>query len=329
LTKKIWFVSVFTLIGLCLFFLIQIAISAINIKSFTQDNNSANAKQHMLHFIIISQELDNPFWRLVEQGAVEATKQYSAKIDYVGPQRNNTAEQIRLLEKAIASSPDGIILQGIVNDEYTALINIAAEQNIPIITVDADVPNSKRIAYIGTDQLDAGKQLGEHLLQFATNNTKIGVIIGSVEGENQKIRLKGLQQVLSKDTTIDIVAVRSSNISRIKAAEETVQLIKQYPEINTFVGLSSLDGAGIVDGLSHLDNLSEQTQHYSVFAFDKLPITLELVLKGSINATLAQQPEIMGERAVHTMMSYINGEPITSVQFIPSMLIDKGDLEEN
>src|SRR5690606_35053286 len=148
----------------------------------------------------------------------------------------------------------------------------------------ADVPESKRIAYIGTNQLEAGKQLGAQIVKSAKSNVNIGIILGSLESDNQKIRLDGLSVVIALHPNINIVAIRSSNISRIKAAEESVNLFKQYPEINTFVGLSSLDGAGIVDGLQYVNSEPMQND-ISVFAFDRLPLTLELIENQKIQAT--------------------------------------------
>lgn len=320
MTKRIWKIGFIILIGFSLFLLIQMGISAVNIKQFSNEKE-ASSSTDTLHIIIIAQELDNPFWRLLEQGALEAAKNYTLKIDYMGPERNDVNEQVRMLQKAIASSPDGIVIQGIGNEQYKDLIDSAVGQSIPVITVDADVPESKRIAYIGTNQLEAGKQLGAQIVKNAKSNDNIGVILGSLESENQKIRLEGLSEVIALHPNINIVAIRSSNISRIKAAEESVNLLKQYPEINTFVGLSSLDGAGIVDGLQYVNSEFMQN-NISVFAFDKLPLTLELIENQKIQATVAQQPELMGEKAIHTMMSYFNGQHIEVEQFVPTMIIE-------
>lgn len=297
-------------------------LSAFNIKQF---GNIAHDDINLTrHIIIVAQELDNPFWRLVEQGAKGAELQYQIKVDYMGPMRNNQAEQMRLLEKAIAASPDGIIVQGIQNESYLSLIDLAYQNSIPILTVDADVSASHRLAYIGTNQREAGKQLGEQLIKHKNvEEVKIGVIVGSMEGENQKIRLEGLQQAISRDSSLEIVAIRPSNISRIKAAEETVQLLSLYPQINTFVGLSSLDGAGIVDGLKHV-----QREDIDVYAFDKLDITLDFIRNKDIKLTIAQQPELMGAQAIHMLMHYFDGESIASEQFIDTMTITQSSIEE-
>ena len=103
------------------------------------------------HIVLIAQEIDNPFWRTVKLGAEEAAAQLGMKIDYMGPIRINPAEQMNLLEKSIAAKPDAILVQGIKEQRYDLLISKAIDQGIPVITIDADEPASRRLAYVGTD----------------------------------------------------------------------------------------------------------------------------------------------------------------------------------
>lgn len=314
--KQIKLIFFIVILFCSVYLLNNIIMSALNIEKITSQV-LIDEDDSRLHFVVIAQELDNPFWRLLEQGAIGAANTHNAYIDYIGPQRINEAEQIQLLKKAINYSPDGIIVQGIVDEEYEALINEAYQRNIPIVTVDADSSTSKRIAYIGTNQKEAGQQLAQYILATQPNKQYIGVIVGSLEAENQKQRLEGFNSIIEQSKVSTIVDVRSSNISRIKAADETVHMLKQYPEITTLVGLSSLDAAGISDGLRHVETLKQP----KVYGFDQLEVTKELINKNRVEASMAQQPELMGSNAVKTLIKYINGEVIDSIQFIPTTLL--------
>ena len=323
MSKRISLIGIILLFLLSLCLLYRIAISAIDIEQLTNEKLST-ANEKPLHIIVIAQEVDNPFWRLLEAGAVGAASQYPVKVDYIGPQRNNINEQIRLLEKAIASTPDGIIIQGISSEKYSALINKATDKGIPIITVDADVPSSERVAYIGTNHYDAGQALAQQLVSREKGRVKVGIIIGSKERENQQERLAGFKDIIVDYANIELVAIHSSNISRITAAEETVQMLTDYPAINTIVGLSSLDGLGIVDGLQHINR-----EDIHVYAFDQLEDTLTFIRQNKIVATIAQQPELMGRHAIETMMMSLQKKHIEVEQYIETKVIDKDTLRGN
>ncbi len=103
----------------------------------------------------------------MELGAKEAAAQLGMKIDYMGPIRINPAEQMNLLEKSIAAKPDAIFVQGIKEQHYDLLISKAIDQGIPVITVDADEPAEPTIAYVGTDNWEAGRRMGELVVKDA------------------------------------------------------------------------------------------------------------------------------------------------------------------
>ncbi|MGZ9585997.1 substrate-binding domain-containing protein [Paenibacillus marinisediminis] len=274
------------------------------------------------HVVLIAQELDNPFWRMVEQGAKEAAEQYGMEIDYMGPIRINPSEQTRLLKKAIAAKPDAILVQGIKDQQYIQLINQAIDLGIPVITVDADAPESRRLAYVGTNNKEAGKRMGELVVKDAAGRGSIGVIIGSEFADNQRLRLEGFRSIISNTPGYEIVAVRSSNISRIQAAQQTEALLNEYAGIQTMVGFSSLDAAGIVEGMK----MTNRTD-VSVFGFDDLEVTRQGIANGDMTASVVQQPQVIGSQAVELLNAFFNGDSIPIQNYIPTNILDQHQLK--
>ncbi|MFD0621261.1 sugar-binding protein [Paenibacillus sp. GCM10027629] len=305
------------------YFLYQFVSPTLKIDHLVREmNQSSVVSKSMKHVVLIAQELDNPFWRAVEKGANEAAMQRGIAIDYMGPIRINPTEQTKLLEKSIAAKPDAILVQGMKGQPYTQLINKAIDQGIPVITIDADEPDSKRIAYVGTDNREAGKRMGELVIQDTAERGRIGVIIGSEWADNQQLRLEGFRSMISNTPGYEIVAVRSSNISRIQAAKQTEALLKQYPRIQTMVGLSSLDAAGIVEGLKAADRADVR-----VFGFDDLEVTKEGITDGLITASVVQQPREIGAQAVELVDAVFKGDAIPVQHFIATSTLDRDDMK--
>ena len=84
-------------------------------------------------------------------------------------------------------------------DQCLGLPTIAAlEQGIPVITIDSDAPESKRVTFIGTDNYQAGRQGGEialKILQKVLSDRKVkqvNIIILTVPGQlNLDERVRG------------------------------------------------------------------------------------------------------------------------------------------
>ncbi|OPA79150.1 LacI family transcriptional regulator [Paenibacillus selenitireducens] len=321
--NKNWTIGLFGILLVFSYFLFQFVSPTLKINHLVREmDQSSVVNTSMKHVVLIAQELDNPFWRMVEKGAKEAAVQRGIAIDYMGPIRINPSEQTKLLEKSIAAKPDAILVQGIKDPQYAQLINKAIDQGIPVITVDADEPESQRLAYVGTDNREAGKRMGELVIKDAAERGHIGVIIGSELADNQQLRLEGFRSRMSKMPGYEIVAVRSSNISRIQAARQTEALLKQYPRIQTMVGFSSLDAAGIVEGLKAANRAD-----VSVFGFDDLEVTRQGIADGVITASVVQQPQEIGAQSVELLDAFFKGDSFAVQHVISTNILDQNHLK--
>jgi len=322
MSKTRWTMALVGILLVFGYFLYKFMSPALEINHLVQDMNQSSAKhESMKHVVLIAQELDNPFWRTVEQGARTSAAQRGIAIEYMGPNRINPSEQKRLLEKAIAGKPDAILLQGVKDPNYAQLIDQAVDQGIPVITVDADQPDSKRLTYVGTDNLEAGRRMGELVVSRGDGKGKIGVIIGSETADNQQLRLEGFRSVISRMKGYEIVAVRTSNISRMQAATQTEELLRQHGDMKTMVGLSALDAAGIVEGMRAANRSGLQ-----VLGFDDVEATVQGIASGIITASIVQHPLEIGARSIELLEGYFEGTTPPVQQFIATHVMDRNHL---
>ncbi|MFU1795193.1 substrate-binding domain-containing protein [Paenibacillus azoreducens] len=324
MTNRKWSLALIVLIVIFGFVLLRFLSSSLKVDDLVwQIGQSNTADPSLKHVVLIAQELDNPFWREMEQGANEAAGKLGMKIDYTGPIRINPSEQARLLEKAIAAKPDGILLQGIGNSDYDRLIGKAIDQGIPVLTVDADEPESPRLAYVGTDNREAGKRMGELVLSNAQGSGRIGVIIGSELADNQKQRLEGFRSVVSAVPGFQVVDVRSSNISRIGAAKEAEAMLASHGDIDTIIGFSALDAAGILEGVK----AAGKEGHVKIYGFDDLDMTHKGISRGEIRASVVQQPIEIGAKAIHVLDQVFRGEQPSPQYLIGTNVLERGQKE--
>ena len=318
MSEKRWTVSLIILFALFLYVFHHFAAATMRIEeTVNRFDKRDEERPDRLHFVIIGQEYDNPYWRKVEKGASDAAHHLQVEVEYVGPLRTSVEEQLKLLEKAIASKVDGIIVQGLLDEAFTPVINKAIHRNIPVITIDTDAPSSKRLAYVGTNNYAAGRLLGEAIIERTRGNQKIGIIIGTETSENQKLRLKGLESVLERHPRFEIVAVRHSNISKIQASIQAEKILRTYPDISIMVGTSALDATGILIATKNLNRDDVQ-----IFGFDDVEETIKAVGEGKIQAAVVQKPYSMGYDAVQLMYEYLKGRAIGELHFTPTELID-------
>ncbi|WP_449354249.1 sugar-binding protein [Virgibacillus natechei] len=291
-------------------------------KTFYIETTSATSKDYTHHFALIAEETENDYWRLIEQGAKEAAVENDIYLEYVAPQKADNEQLLRLFDRMIAAKVDGIIVQGIEGERFVDLVHKAIERNIPIITIDTDVKSSERKAYIGTDNFYAGELAGKTIIENTTGEQYVGIITGRFDAINQQERISGFKEAIESHSRIKIVAEKESNITEIGATQATYALLKENPNINTLVGMSALDGIGMVDGLQEIT----PNKDMYITAFDVLPETLDLIQSNEIDATIAQYPEEMGFESVEVMIDLQKQDLLENQIFTDTGIMKKQDL---
>jgi len=168
-------------------------------------------------------------------------------------------------------------------------IDKALAAGIPVITIDADAPESQRLYFIGTNNLQAGRLGGQRLIQKLEG--KGNVVFFNINGQlNIEERLKGYKDVLADHPGIKIVDVIDMHGDSGVAQDKTVEYLarKGADAVNAFVCLEASAGMGVKDGIQRAG-----TKGTLVVAMDADPDTLQAVHDGIIDSTIAQKPFTM------------------------------------
>lgn len=323
--NKQWKAGTILLLLLFLYFFGQFFMTTYQIQhSVNQIKYVAPVPENRKHITVISQELDNPYWKTVEKGAKEAAAKYGMQMEYIGPIRINPDEQLALMDKAIASQSDGLIVQGSKEKAFLSLMKKAEDHHIPVIAVDTDTPANSKISYVGTDNFASGQALGRAIATGIKGRGEVGIILGSATAENHQLRLKGILSVLKEHPEIKQVSVQTSNISRIQSARQAEKMILKYPNIKAIAGTSALDGVGILQAVKNLNR-----QDIQIYGFDELEETKKAIKKGEIRASIAQRPYRMGFESIKLLADYYQKKHVPKEHFTSFSKIQKNPLERN
>ncbi|WP_338788114.1 sugar-binding protein [Metabacillus sp. FJAT-53654] len=275
------------------------------------------------HFVLIPEELDNDYWRLVEAGARDAAEYHNVYLEYLGPKQANNDEHLKTIDMAIAGLVDGVITQGLGGEaEFEKLVTKAKEKLIPVVTIDTDAPNSDRAVYVGTDNYYSGFLAGKAIINDTTGPQQVAIITGRLDASHQKLRVQGFKDAVATEKRIKVITVEESNITEIGAVEAAHKILKAHPAITAFYGTSALDGIGIAQVVK---SVKAENDLY-IIGFDILPETLEYIEEGTIEATVVQFPYQMGYEAVEKMIELNKGEDLEPLQHTDTKVIHKEDL---
>jgi ribose transport system substrate-binding protein len=284
-------------------------------ETFQIKKKAATAVKYDYHFVLISEEADNPYWRLIEKGARDAAKKYNVYVEYLGPKQTDNREQLEFIDQSIAGNVDGLIAQGVSSERFDQLVNKAFEKGIPFVTVDTDAPDSERAVYVGSDNYKAGVLAGEALVQGTKGEQHVGIVTGRLDSSSQQLRIQGFKDAIRPHERMKVIAVKESKITKGGAVQATYDLLREHPDLTAFYGTSALDGTGIAQVVDQLQLSS------FILSFDILPQTMKLVEKGSIDATVAQYPYEMGYQAIEMLFRLERGDHPNEFQFTKTKVV--------
>ncbi|SEN36559.1 monosaccharide ABC transporter substrate-binding protein, CUT2 family [Mesobacillus persicus] len=322
--KQNYFILALFVTVLCISLIFSFYFFKKTVHIETPMNNNDMAGQADMHFVLIIQELESPYLQDLYAGAKAGAGKNGVTIEYWGTEQTNVDDHIKLIEMAIASKVDGILTQGLTQ-EFEPVINKAEEKGIPVIFVDSDLENNDERTYVGTDNYQAGYEMGLTVLDETSGKIKVGILNGNLININLEERVQGFLDAISTDNRMEVVAIESSNMSKIQGAEKTYQMLKSHPDISILFGTSALDSFGIVEGIKKAKPSSE----VRVYAFDVFEETFDLLKTGGIHTALKQEPYQMGYTGVNLLIDLIQGKEIEKNIYTPISILTKEDVEND
>ena len=265
------------------------------------------------------------FWKAAEAGMKKAQGElpdYTLEFKY--PDQSSVAVQQALMDNLATAGVKAIMVSAVDPKATDVLDKIAGET--ALFTTDSDAPQSKRIAYIGSSNEDAGKQAAEIAKKAMPNGGKCMGFVGLLDADNFKGRQKGFTEGLA-GTNITLVDTKGDNIDQTRAKANVSDVLAANPDINCMVGFYSYNTPRIYEALKDAGKLGQIT----VVGFDDDPITLGGVKEGSIAGTVVQQPFEWAYQGFKLMAAYLKGDksgiPADGVIIVPGKILHAADID--
>lgn len=249
----------------------------------------------------MNQQVGHPFWDVVKQGVFDACDKYGFDCVMGGPTNGDNAAMISMIEAAIATGEyDGMLIPAIVPEMFVPAINEAVDAGIAVIGFCTDAPTSKRLAFVGTNGVEAGKAAGEFMVNLANEKlggkANINIISGQAAQTDLNDRIDGFKSALPPAMKVSNIDYGEAGIKESLSKLEA-RLVSDA-SINAF--FSSMGDGGTAITSVYASN-KERIDKSAVVMFDDVPATLDGVRQGVIAATAVQRQYNWGFGSVYML----------------------------
>ena len=263
--------------------------STFTIAILTMTSCAGNSHEATEKYILVAANTKLPYWQTALAGLNHAASEMKVKSEMIGPDTYDTKAEHDEFQRAVGQKPSGILISAADANLMTPDINSALAQGIPVLTMDSDAPESKRLFFVGTDNYNVGVLGGKLAAKLLGNKGNV-VILTIPSQPNLKDRLHGYQDAFTEQSGIKVLQVVDMKGDPTIAFDTAKTMLDGKTKVDAFICLEAISCPEVGEVVSR-QNMGGKVK---VIAMDTDQRTIDLLQKGVISATIAQKPFTMG-----------------------------------
>jgi simple sugar transport system substrate-binding protein len=247
---------------------------------------AGSAQQGPFRFVVVTHgQASDPFWSVVKNGVDAAAKDMGVQVEYQAPGRFDMVAMAQLIDAAVASNPDGLVVSIPDANALGPSIQRAVAAGIPVISINSgsDVAQSLGVlTHIGQTEFEAGQGGGT---EMAAAGVKHALCVNQEVGNAAlDLRCNGFKDTMTKaGATVDVIGVNLADPT------DSQQRITAAISADTSVdGILTLGPTGASPALAALRGMGKLGQ-IKLATFDLSPDVLQAIASGDMLFAIDQQ----------------------------------------
>jgi ABC-type sugar transport system substrate-binding protein len=307
-----------------LFLLVMVAVLMVGFTGCSSKDVKKNGGKLRIAYVV--KAMSDQFWIDMRNGADEAAKEFNVDLTFQAPDKETDVEkQIQMVENAIISKVDAIILSASSSTALNPAIVKANKAKIPVILVNDTIDEAALKAeggfvetYCGIDQYAAAALAGEYTVANLQGG-KVLLLEGPSGVDALEQRLAGFRDKVSGKPGWVIAASQNANCDRNEGFNVTQNVLTSNPDISVIWSVNAEMGQGAIQAI----NQAGKAGTISVFDFDASNDDVQAIKAGTLIGSVAQYPAVQARAAIQACIDVLNGKKLAPHTVTKAELITK------
>lgn len=264
-----------------------------------------------------SQCISHHPWRTAMNESMVLKASLNSNVDLELTQANgNLALQISQIEKMIADDKDAIIVSPLDSDSLVPVINKAFAKRIPVILIDRKINSENYSAFIGGDNLQVGRNVGNYIASYQERPLRIMEIRGGDNSSPSIERSLGFHQVIDEVDDINVIQSFTGF-----PGEEIEQAFERLGDSIDFVYGFNDDTSLSAWKIAQQKNLDNKIKFIGVDGLNIPDGGLNMVINGKFVATVLYPTG--GAEVIDLTLDILEGRDYAKTNILSTTLIDR------
>lgn len=303
----------------------RIVLAALGFTAMTAISLGAAQAQEQKTIALVQINQQALFFNQINEGAQKAADEAGVKL-VIFNANDDPSAQNSAIETYIQQKVDGIAVVAIDVNGIMPAVNQAHDAGIPVVAIDAILPEGPQRAQIGVDNAKAGADLGTYFVDYikanADDKAKIG-IVGALNSFIQNIRQEGFEKVIKADAGVTIAGVVDGQNVQDAALTAAENLITGNPDMTAIYATGE---PALLGAVAAVESQGKQDS-VKIFGWDLTAQAIAGIDAGYVAAVIQQDPAGMGEAAVKALKTVIDGGTVEANIAVPITIVTKENVE--
>ncbi|MEG1524160.1 MAG: substrate-binding domain-containing protein [Clostridia bacterium] len=279
--------------------------------------------QKQIRLAWVNPSIGHPLYNMQDEGAKLAAADYGVTVDILGTSSAAPEEYVAQIEIAITEKYDGIILCPFSPAAMVPAIQKAKDAGIPVVNTICDTGDNPelRMCLLGLSLKDFGASEADAIAEKTGGKGVVCFTQTRFDNPIQNEIQEGFKAQLEKYPELSLPVIDEITIDTMVATEKFQNILTGYPELSAIV-VNDATGASVAAKM-----VKEMGRKIDILSIDDVPETLDMIDKGEIWGTIAQNYIGMGYESVRILVDHLNGETVPDFVSVPLKLVTKENLK--
>lgn len=294
----------------------EIAIMANYIPNKAGKTLAIKKRGMKLGMMLLNSPSKNPFIADVLQGAQKQSKEledYGVSVEFRQTMIGTPEQQLACIDELRDAGIHGLAVMPENDARIQRKLLELKECGIPVVTVNTDIADAGRMAYVGSNYYKAGETAAGLMSMITGGAAQVGIVNGAENVLCHTARIEGFRhRIHERYQGLEVVKVICNHDDEFESLEKTKALLTEHPEISALY----LTAGGVYGACRAVMDLG-LSGRIKVICFDTVPTTQEMLINGTILAAIDQQPMKQGSLPLKILFDYlaIGQEPESEYYF--------------
>lgn len=269
------------------------------------------------YYVMITEDRRSAIWESIYEGVRARALEDHVYVDWLGDNLFGEYSREELMDIAIASDVDGIIVTADESEEMTRLIDEAAQRDIPVVTLYGDNTQSERCSFVGIGSYNLGREYGRQAMEIIAdkqkeqqrwsgdNPARIAVLVNAYAQDlDQNILCSGIQEMIEqaadKEVKVELtlLPIDDTNAFSVEESIRDIFMEQEIPDI--IVCLNELNTTCVYQAVVDYNKVGQ----VNILGYYDSEMILNAIDRNVIYSTISIDAQQMGQFCIDALQEY-------------------------